>query len=527
MRVESLRKVAAALSQERSLPLLLKHIAAEIGQYRGVALARIWLFEPGLQCAICSAKADARDLPPALHLAASAGRPLKPGDSWGGLDGDFHGGGAKVRRISERNQPLLIRDIRTDREWHESPQWSDEQIRGFAGFPLIFAGAQIGVIGVFSRIKIEPIEFERLRVLSVALAGTIVNTRTAAEIENLRRRLESENAYLRQEASEVAGGTNILAVSVEMRASLDQIDMVAPTDATVLILGETGVGKELVARAIHEGSRRRERPLVKINCTAIPRELFESEFFGHVKGAFSGATGDRKGRFQLGDGGSLFLDEVGDLPLEMQPKLLRVLQDGEFHALGDDHPRHADVRIIAASNRNLKKMVDDGGFREDLYYRLSVFPIEIPPLRERIEDIPVLAAHFIAAACRQFNRPPMQLSTSQVTALRDYEWPGNVRELRNLIERAVIIARGPSLHFDFGALRATENEATRVGAATPQSHAIMTEHEMKRRERENIINALRQGQGKIYGQGGAAELLGTKPTTLIARIKKMRLREGR
>jgi transcriptional regulator with GAF, ATPase, and Fis domain len=401
MRVESLRKVATALSQERSLPLLLQHIAAELGHYRGVALARIWLFEPALQCSICAAKANARDLPPALHLAASAGRPLKSGDDWSRLDDDFHDGGSKVRRISERNQPLLIRDIFTDREWHRSHQWSGEQIRGFAGFPLIFAGAQVGVIGVFTRIKIKPIEFERLRVLSVALAGTIVNTRAAADIENLRQRLESENAYLRQEASEVVGGTRILGASANIRTVLEQTEMVAPTDATVLLLGETGVGKELVARAIHEASRRRERPLIKVNCTAIPGELFESEFFGHVKGAFSGATNDRKGRFQLGDGGSLFLDEVGDLPPAMQPKLLRVLQDGEFHAVGDDHPRHADVRIITASNRNLKKMVDDGGFREDLYYRLSVFPIEVPPLRAHKEDIPALAAHFVEAACRQ------------------------------------------------------------------------------------------------------------------------------
>jgi transcriptional regulator with GAF, ATPase, and Fis domain len=525
MRFETLRKIAAALSQDQSLTLLLQQIVREVGHYRAVAIARIWLFEPARQCEICRAKPETRDLPPGLHLAASAGRPLKPGEDWGRIDDDVHGGGAKIQRISDHRQPLLIKDIRSDPEWQESPGWSGERIRGFAGFPLVFAGAEVGVIAVFSRAEIKPLEFERLRVLAVALAGTIVNTRASTEINHLRARLESENAYLREEASEVAGGTRILGASNGIREVLHQIEMVAPTDASVLILGETGVGKELVARAIHERSPRHQQALVKVNCTAIPRELFESEFFGHVKGAFSGATGSRMGRFQLADGGSLFLDEVGDLPPDIQPKLLRVLQDGEFQAVGDDTPRYADVRIIAASNHDLKKAVEGGSFREDLYYRLSVFPIDVPSLRSRADDIPALAHHFVDAACRRFNRSPLQLPADRILQLRNYPWPGNVRELQNVIERAVITSRLGAIHFDVGSgfQPRPPGKAAPVESAPPATPEILTEDEMKRRDRENIVGALRQAAGRIYGPGGAAEVLGMKPTTLNARIKKLNL----
>ena len=272
--------------------------------------------------------------------------------------------------------------------------------------------------------------------------------RALDEIDKLRQRLELENAYLREEVRAASDSGPILGNSAGLRRVLEQIDVVAPTDATVLVLGETGVGKELVARAIHERSPRRDRPLVKVNCTAIPRELFESEFFGHVKGAFSGALKDRVGRFQLADGGTLFLDEIGDLPVEMQPKLLRVLQEGEFEAVGDSKTHRANVRIIAASNRDLKRLVAEGRFREDLYYRLSVFPIEVPPLREHKEDIPILAAHFLEAAAKRFNRPGLRLTGSQIQQLLSYDWPGNVRELQNVVERAVIAVRDGTLHFD-------------------------------------------------------------------------------
>jgi transcriptional regulator with GAF, ATPase, and Fis domain len=347
------------------------------------------------------------------------------------------------------------------------------------------------------------------------------------EIDKLRQRLESENEYLQEEVRATSGESTILGNSPAIRRVLERIEMVAPTDATVLILGETGVGKELVARNIHERSPRHERPLIKVNCTAIPRELFESEFFGHVKGAFSGAFRDRIGRFQLADGGSLFLDEVGDLPPEMQPKLLRVLQEGEFEPVGDEKTRRANFRMIAACNHDLKTAVRAGRFRQDLYYRLSVFPIEVPALRERKEDIPILATHFLEVACKRFNRPDLRLAESQLRRLQNYDWPGNVRELENVVERAVIAARAGSLHFDIPEAAAESPSSSSPGAgdrAVEENVAVVPEGEMRRRERENIAAALKLCKGRIYGPDGAAELLGVRPTTLSARIRKFGLK---
>jgi transcriptional regulator with GAF, ATPase, and Fis domain len=346
------------------------------------------------------------------------------------------------------------------------------------------------------------------------------------EVTKLRQRLESENAYLREEASEASGRGPIMGRSPGIRRALEQAETVAPTDATVLILGETGVGKELVARAIHEWSPRHAGPLIKVNCTAIPGELFESEFFGHVKGAFSGALKDRMGRFQLADGGTLLLDEVGDLPPEMQPKFLRVLEENEFEPVGDDKTRRTNVRVIAATNHDLKSIVLAGQFREDLYYRLSVFPIEVPPLRERKEDIPLLAAHFLELACVRFNRPGLSLTEDHIRRLQNYNWPGNVRELRNVVERAVIVARGSSLRFDL--LEAAEEGAFAQANFPAQDDraGLISDPEMRRRERQNIEAALERANGRIYGPGGAAELLEIKPTTLTSRIKRLGLKIG-
>ena len=342
--------------------------------------------------------------------------------------------------------------------------------------------------------------------------------------DGLRQRLESENAYLQEEVRLASGSGTILGKSAGVHRVLEQIEMVAPTDATALIFGETGVGKELVARAIHERSLRRDRPLVKINCTAIPRELFESEFFGHIKGAFSGALRDRIGRFQLADGGTLFLDEIGELPLTMQPKLLRVLQDGEFEPVGIDRPRRVDVRIIAATNRDLKTLVHAGRFREDLYYRLSVFPIEVPPLRERNDDIPLLAKHFLDAACKRLSRSGLHLTASQFRQLQNYDWPGNIRELQNVIERAVITSRLDSLRLDIPAAESGSPARAITRSKSREEPEVIPDKEMNRRVRDNMVAALKRSGGRIYGPGGAAELLGIRPSTLTTRIKKLGLK---
>ncbi|HKD67105.1 MAG TPA: sigma 54-interacting transcriptional regulator [Candidatus Binataceae bacterium] len=337
-------------------------------------------------------------------------------------------------------------------------------------------------------------------------------------MEQEKARLEAQNAYLLDEIRTEQNFGDIIGRSSSLRKVMQQVQLVAPTDATVLITGESGTGKELIARAIHEQSARRERPLVKLNCSAVPEGLFESEFFGHVKGAFTGALKDKPGRFELADGGTLFLDEIGEVPLAMQAKLLRVLQEQELERVGDTRTRKVNVRIIAASNRDQKKEVDEGRFRQDLFYRLSVFPIEVPPLRERREDIAPLVAHFVRRSARRMNRPEPQLSKTALDQLAAYHWPGNVRELQNTVERAIILWSGGPLTFDLPASPAHRDTGS---AKATEKATLVTRDELKRQERDTIINALKQSGGKVSGRNGAAQLLGMKPSTLASRISSL------
>ena len=338
-------------------------------------------------------------------------------------------------------------------------------------------------------------------------------------IEHEKTRLESENAYLLDEIRSEGNFGDIVGASTGLRKVMNQVQMVAPTDATVLITGESGTGKELVARAIHERSARSERPLVRLNCSAVPEGLFESEFFGHVKGAFTGAIKDKPGRFELADGGTLFLDEIGEVPLSMQSKLLRVLQEQELERIGDTRTRKVSVRVIAATNRDLKKDVDEGRFRQDLFYRLSVFPIEVPPLRERRDDIGPLAAHFLWHSARKMNRPQPAMTEALLGQLTSYDWPGNVRELQNVIERAIILWRTGPLVFDLP--RPSGSEDPGDGKRPDTKPGLPEREQFKRQERDAIVAALKQSNGKIFGRGGAAELLGIKPTTLASRISAL------
>ncbi len=332
-----------------------------------------------------------------------------------------------------------------------------------------------------------------------------------------RKRVEQQCAYLQEEVETAKALGPMVGKSLALRNVRQQIDVVAPTDASVLIVGESGTGKELVARAIHARSRRKDQPLVSVNCASIPRELFESEFFGHLKGAFTGALRDRVGRFELADGGTLFLDEVSEIPQALQSKLLRALQEGEFERVGEGKTRKVDVRIIAATNRDLAQEMDGNRFRPDLYYRLNVFPIEVAPLRRRKDDIPLLAALFLERACAKLNLPRARLTPDNLRQLERYDWPGNVRELQNIIERAVITSRGGGLRL------ALSQDGTPQARATPPSDSeeVVPEEEMKRRELSNMMAALERTGGKIYGRDGAAALLGIKPTTLAARLKKL------
>jgi PAS domain S-box-containing protein len=334
-----------------------------------------------------------------------------------------------------------------------------------------------------------------------------------------KKSLELEKEYLQEEIRR--NYAEIIGESPALKKVLAQIEMVAPTNASVLILGESGTGKELVARAIHDRSPRKAAPLVRVNCASVPRELFESEFFGHTRGAFTGAVKDRIGRFELANGGTLFLDEIGEVPLELQSKLLRVLQEGQFERLGEERTRTVDVRIIAATNRDLEAEVKAGKFRQDLYYRLSVFPIELPPLRERPEDIAVLAQHFLDQASRKMGKTVPALKPPQIRELEAYDWPGNVRELQNVIERAVIRARDG--HLEFG-LRPAPPAASplRNRETTPPSTPSL--QEIKKQEKTLILDALAKTRGKIYGPDGAARLLGLKPTTLSSKVHRMGLK---
>jgi PAS domain S-box-containing protein len=346
---------------------------------------------------------------------------------------------------------------------------------------------------------------------------------TLAENARLREELERERDYLREEVIVALNFGRIVGTSPALRRMLKRVEAVAETPASVLIEGESGVGKELVARAIHARSPRADGPLVKVNCASIPKELFESEFFGHVKGAFTGAHRDRVGRFQLADGGTIFLDEVGEIPLELQGKLLRVLQESEFERVGDDVTRSVDVRVIAATNRNLEKSIVDGEFREDLFYRLSVFPVEVPPLRERGDDVVQLAQHFLEQTCKDFGREALQLRRTQAANLRSYDWPGNVRELKNVIERAVILSPGNVLRLDLS-MPAFQPEGPTVVADIVAEDEVLTEKDMREIQRKNIVRALEQANWKVSGKGGAAELLGVKPTTLADRIRSFKIK---
>ena len=344
-----------------------------------------------------------------------------------------------------------------------------------------------------------------------------------AESDRLQKRLEEENAYLREQADTALAFGRIVGNSAALRRLLPQVELVAPTDATVLILGESGSGKELFAREIHQRSRRAERPLITVNCSAIPHEVFESEFFGHVRGAFTGAVRDRPGRFQLAHGGTIFLDEVGDIPLDLQPKLLRVLQEGQYERVGEDVTRSVNVRVLAATNRDLSVDVHAGRFREDLYYRLTVFPLQIPPLRDRRDDIPRLATHLVALAAKKLGLSAPRISEQQCEQLQRYDWPGNVRELQNLIERAVILSRDGTLNLDTAWL--PQASTARLRAASPASgKEVVSDREWRQRERENLETALKQAGGRIYGRDGAAELLGIKPTTLQSRLRALGIR---
>jgi len=408
-----------------------------------------------------------------------------------------------------------------------------EGIKAICLIPLVNRGRVLGTLSI-SRTREIPFVPEDVDFLSRAsgqIAIAIENALAYREISELKDKLAQEKLYLEEEFRSEMGFEQIIGSSAALKRVLQQVETVAPSDSTVLLLGETGTGKELIARAIHDRSRRKQRTLVKLNCAAIPTGLLESELFGHEKGAFTGAITAKVGRLELADQGTLFLDEVGDIPIEIQPKLLRALQEREFERLGSTHTRRVSVRLIAATNRDLEKMIADREFRADLYYRLNVFPIRIPALRERKEDIPLLVSYFVQKFSKQMQKKITAVPTAVMKGLTAWEWPGNIRELENFIERAVILTRGSSLLAPLGELRKT-NADEPAGGILRDHQRIAREstdwrtdkngiaEEYARKQREEIVRTLSECRGRVGGALGAAARLGMNRTTLLSRMKK-------
>jgi transcriptional regulator with GAF, ATPase, and Fis domain len=496
------------IARERSLENLLEKIVRGAAALPATTRFEIWLLEKGDCC---------------LHLAAAANNPL---EGIGGVKTRLADSSVRIPlgegvigKTAVTGQQTVLRDLYKEPGEFSRLDWlTRELVRGFAATAISFKGEIMGVITTFARVNLPEEARAWTQIMADHVGAAIANARAFEEIERLKAQLEMENAYLQEEVVEARAFGSLVGQCASLRHIVSQIDLVAPTEASVLILGDTGTGKELVAREIHHRSRRKGKPLIRVNCASIPKDLYESEFFGHARGAFTGAIKDRAGRFEMAEGGTIFLDEIGEIPLDLQSKLLRVLQEKCYERVGEDRTRLADVRIVGATNRDLKQDVATGRFREDLYYRLNVFPIQVPSLKERADDIPLLARHFMELSVKELRCSKPRLTRAGVAKLQSYDWPGNIRELRNVIERAVIISRGGALDFDLPVRNSPPPLATRE--ATSSEPEILTEPELQRRERENLLAALHQTNWKIRGADGASELLGVKPTTLVTRMKK-------
>lgn len=447
--------------------------------------------------------------------------------------------GDPLRRAFDTLKPVIVS---TDELANIHPEGYKiaiaEGIKNHFFVPLTNRGRALGVLAVAHTTEeaFTPEEVEFLSQASGQIAIAVENALAYREISELRDKLAQEKLYLEEEIRSEMNFDQIVGDSPALRRVLELVETVAPSDSTVLLLGETGTGKELIARAIHDHSRRKDRTFVKLNCAAIPTGLLESELFGHEKGSFTGAISQKVGRLELADQGTLFLDEVGDVPLEIQPKLLRALQEREFERLGSTRTKRVDTRLVAATNRDLEQMIAEREFRSDLYYRLNVFPIRLPPLRERREDIPLLVSYFVQKYAGQMHKRIETIPTTAMKSLTEWDWPGNIRELQNFIERAVILTRGRALEAPLAELRSVRRgEPTRAAAKRGQEEiarivketinalndkkSAADEHAQK--QREEIVRALTECKGRVGGDDGAAARLGLNRTTMISRMKKL------
>jgi formate hydrogenlyase transcriptional activator len=451
---------------------------------------------------------------------------------------DYFRVGLELRRgegistwVFDHQQPVLRRDLEKEQQYPNDRRHLADGIYSYCVVPLIIRGKSIGTLNVGSRTRnqySEP-DLEFLQEVATQVALAVENMQSYQEIAALETRLKKENIYLQEEIRTEHNFEEIVGNSPALLAVLRKVEQVAPTDSTVLIYGETGTGKELIARAIHDRSARKDRPLVKVNCSAISVGLVESELFGHVKGAFTGALERRSGRFELADGGTIFLDEVGELPLETQVKLLRVLQEREFEPVGSSQPVRVNVRVIAATNRNLEESIKTGSFRDDLFYRLNVFPVELPPLRERRSDISKLATFFVFHYSKKLGKNIEGISQDTMDRISGYSWPGNVRELQNIIERAVILCQQPILELKpdlapisaSGVLPQTPEGLSEAEVAPYSRSAPPALSTLKDVERGHILAVLKQTGGVVEGPKGAARILNLHPNTLRHRMSRL------
>jgi transcriptional regulator with GAF, ATPase, and Fis domain len=500
-------QMASSLDLQQVLATITQGLVNELDG----AFARIWLLGPGDLCADCYKAADCTNRARCLHLEASAGL-------YTNLNGEYRRiplGALKIGKIAQGFGSMHTNDVLGDDRLPNKQWMNDNGLCSFAGHPLKFRWELLGVIAMFGRRPLSEEEFERLAVFANQAAIAIKNAQLFMEVAQLKSQLEAENLYLREEIKSQHNFEEIIGESQSIMAVLRNIEQVAPTDSTVLIRGDTGTGKELMARAIHNLSMRRGRSLVKVNCGAIPANLVESELFGHEKGSFTGALQRRIGRFELADGGTIFLDEVGELPLDAQVKLLRVLQEREVERVGSGHSTKVDVRVIAATNRDLHAAVKAGSFRADLLYRLNVFPIEVPPLSVRASDIPLLVNRFVIKFSSKISKKIDGVSHATMDRLMKYSWPGNIRELENVIERAIILAMGPVLQIDDVLLH---------GNSAP---LLPVADSLEEVERAHILRVLRDVDWVIEGKQGAAARLGLHPNTLRSRLQKLGIKKSR
>ncbi|CUS36051.1 Formate hydrogenlyase transcriptional activator (fragment) [Candidatus Nitrospira nitrosa] len=491
-RYQALLEVAQAVSAHRDLDDLFRELAQRLPRVVQVNFVGLSLYDP--------VKNTMR-----LHTVQAN----VPADLVGGHEESIDETPAGV--VWETQQPLLVPDVAKEKRWPKVMRFMQEDhSRSFCFVPLTTAAHRLGAIGFVSLEKeaYSEADLKFLQQVANPVAVAVENALAFQEIAQLKDKLAKEKLYLEEELRLEHGFEDIIGDSDALKQVLKQVEVVAPTDSTVLIQGETGTGKELIARAIHRLSGRSERTFVKLNCAAIPTGLLESELFGHERGAFTGAITQKAGRFELADKGTIFLDEVGEIPLELQSKLLRVLQEQEFERLGSTKTVRVNVRLIAATNRDLKTMVEAKQFRGDLYYRLNVFPVTMPPLRDRREDIPTLVRYFTQHYAGRMKKNIQAVPAKTLEILSSYTWPGNVRELENLVERSVILTQGTDLQVPISELQTT-NEST-VSSMTALEEA----------ERDHILRALQETKWVVGGAAGAAARLGVKRTTLQSKMQK-------